>query len=205
MKLSTLIFIFIVKASIAAPITCEEKSTLYVFFKLKDMAFPRMSEKGQKKTDPLDCDLIANDEFDDLKAERQKRLEDCQTERVKNESRSLSKFILDQTVTAFDDSSCMQDFVDGKFSDLVKSSTNVPDIQALCTAYSPVNQDLFQRAKFCQKLAEAKKNPNSCEIPDANGNCPGAPQPAVENEPPSATNTSNALHWGKVKSNVKRR
>ncbi|MCR9203974.1 MAG: hypothetical protein NXH75_05330, partial [Halobacteriovoraceae bacterium] len=123
---------------------------------------------------------------------------------VKSESKSLSQFILDQTVTAFDNSSCMQEFVDNKFSDLVKSSVIVPDIQALCTAYSPVHQDLYQRAEYCQKLAEAQKNPNSCEIPDANGNCPGAQPPARE-EPTPPTKTSNALHWGKVKTKVKRR
>lgn len=189
----------------AKPITCEEQVTLLIFFKLKALGTNKMVENGQKNSDPLNCDLIPPDEFQDLEKMRAEKLEFCEKEESNKETRSLSKFILDQTVTAFDESTCMKDFVDGKFSDLVRSSTNVSSAKALCAGYSPIHEDLHQRADYCRKIAEAKKDPKSCEIPDANGNCPGSeigPQEAPEStiEP-----QNNALHWGKVKAKIQRR
>jgi hypothetical protein len=193
-------------ASFAEPITCEEKITLLVFFKLKAKITAKMAAtEGMSPSDPLACNLMASDEFDDIEEMRREKLEMCKKERVNKETKSLSQFILDQTITSFDNSSCMEDFVDGKFSDLVRSSTDVPSARALCSAYSPIHQDIHQRAEYCTKLAAAQKDPNSCEIPDANGKCPGAPDPLPANEPPQEAQNSNALHWGKVKSKVKRR
>ena len=185
-----IISLFMNLASFAA-ITCETQVAALTYFKLKDITYMHMEEAGADKTKPLRCDLIPESDIKDIEQLRSQKLSWCQSE----EEGKTKQDDLDLYESGFT-SKCMKDFFIEKFTSLARSTSKADNIRSLCEVFAPLNQEMYQKEEYCQKVSAAESDPQSCEIPGPDGRCPGAPPRESVQKESVQPQMKRFINWG---------
>lgn len=171
----------------AEPISCSESATLLLVYKLKDVGTMRAADfnEGKKRTSAnnFKCSYLKDEDWQELEKVKKEKTRFCRLSDSAidgeidkfNESMSLEETIALNADFGLGNEECLKDKVVKDISSLVSASTK-KSVKSLCQSFAPIYNAIFSKAQYCEKAKAAKSDPNSCEIADENGLCPGQAQ-----------------------------
>lgn len=208
MRMALFVLFLCSSLPIRAAAPCYREGVLKAAFKIKDILYVKMAERNFPKEGPLQCQLL--DVEDKKQIMRMIEIETAKCfERTGEEEGRLQRAvdidlptIIAPAVSALDLGNCDRRNVEAEFNSFVSQNEHHRSADTLCRAYSPFHQGLMAKARTCREEAKrtASNDPNSCEIADVNGRCPGAPlvqaQPEPTPVPQRKNQTRGFIHWG---------
>jgi hypothetical protein len=181
-----LIFALLISTTNSAneAITCDQSMALLFTQKVKNVALDMARKEGKSAAEGLDCLAIEKKWDEAYKTERKTKSKFCDLNKEAKEH-TFNKSLEDSISKVIDSAGgdCYKDFAIKEIAAFIRNMGRPPEgVKDFCLPYASLHDKLQAKEDYCKEVSEAKKDPNSCEIPDANGLCPGQ-KPVVTPEP----------------------
>lgn len=161
--------------------TCDQSMALLIMQKVRNVALEHDRKSGKGVTDTIDCSAVENNYGEAYQTERKTKTRFCDLSEESDESEERDEHHLTQSLEegilqtlGGDGGDCYKDFYLKEVTAFVTGMGRPPEgARDFCLPYALLHDKLRAKEEHCKQISKADKDPSSCEIPDANGLCPG--------------------------------